>query len=463
MKENDVLIFLSKFSLKELKTFSAYLKKQYKPDSIPIRLLQFLKKYYPDFKHKNLNYECTHAFVIPDRIFNKKMILNSLSDLRLIIKKYMLEQHLKSSPVDKEMMMLEVYRKYQMDNHFEKQHRLISTLLEEQGQQDLWFWFNQLKLDHEQYFFVGTQRPLERWSIFNAMKSLDRFHAAAKLKYASEVYNGFNLLNESEPEVRFLDEILDSAEYDDSGYHLFYKKVFLLVSTQSEDLYFELKILFFDKYNTLIRQDQFILITYLLNHTSAEIRRGKDNFINETFELIQFGVTHQLFIVDEVFNPDHFLNAVMVAIKVNEFDWAYAFITNWYKKLTAKKQDYYLKFCRALISFQMGDYKKCSHLLRNMNITESQDQYRGRWLLLIADFENDAGYKHLSHRCDAFEQFIRRNKIINYKIKSAMLLSLKVLRLLLVEQPDKVRLESLLEQGSNFYYKSWLKEKIKAL
>ena len=131
------------------------------------------------------------------------------------------------------------------------------------------------------------------------MESLDQFYAAGKLRYASEIYSGYNLLNETDPSVRFLKDIEIAKWCDHSIYHAFYKKILPLVRDQKTESYEELKKYFYKHYQKLHHRDQCVVISYLLNHATVEVRRGNDDFNLESFELMKFGLLQDLMSVQK--------------------------------------------------------------------------------------------------------------------------------------------------------------------
>ena len=109
---------------------------------------------------------------------------------------------------------------------------------------------------------------------------------------------------------------------------------------------------FFTQFEQLQAADRFVIISYLLNHTSYEIRRGKDEFIEASFDLIRFGVDREIFIIDGVFDAVHFLNAIEVSSRLQKYDWAHDLIAKWSDRLPTETKDYYISLGLALIHFK---------------------------------------------------------------------------------------------------------------
>ncbi len=464
MHTNDLLLLLSKLSLKEIKSFNAYLRKQFKEDSIPLRLFQFLRKHHPDFSSTKVNYEKAFAVLGSKQPFNKIMVLNNLSDIRIALRKYLVGQHLQKTPFQQDMILLQVYQENQLDKHFEKQHKDSSNALENTTQKDIWYWLKKMQLDHEKYFYVNTLRAKNRDLLYSAMHNLDHFYAAAKLRYSCELYNGYQVMNQQEPNIQFLQEIESSNLWQNSEYHQFYLLALNMMRSRDESVFEQLKNEFFQNLNRVSEKDQLIILSYLMNHVSYLIRTDKQaDLWSDYFDLVKLGYEKEIFTIDGILIPEHFLNTIELAGHLKEVEWAKSTIAKWGEKLEASNRSYYISLSKAILYFHIQDFESCSKTLAQIDVKEPQDKLRGRWLGIIADYEQQKDIDDILNRCDAFEKFIQRNRLIHTTRKKAVLLSIKIIKMFLKINPNKEKILDLLENSDNFHYKNWMKQKAKTL
>lgn len=463
MHKNDLLILLQKLSQKEVKDFQIFLKRHFKADSIPMRLFQFLRNHHPVFSPNKVTYENAHNFLAPGKLFNKTLVINHLSDIRIKLREYLVEQYLKENPAQQDMILLQVYRQYQLDKHFIKKHNALNRALEKDKVMDMWFYLKKMILDHEQYSFKSTKSLNVRSSIYSVMDNLDRFYASAKLRYSSELFNGFQILDESEPDILFLSEIEESPLIQSSLYHHFYNLALKMLRDRDQSKYYQLKNDFFKNSKQISKEDQYILICYLLNYISYEVRKGKETFNEECFELFKFGFEKEIFIVPGILPPNLLLNAVEVAGHLGQAEWAKATIKKWSKKLEPTIRNYYTMLSKAILYFRIQDFESCSKILLQPDIIEPQNELRRRWLEVVVPYELKSGHNLILGRCTAFEKFVRRNTFIHQTRKKGVLLSIKILRMLLKPEPDKNRILKLIENSEDFHYKGWLTQKAKEL
>lgn len=464
MHRNDLFLLLSKLSKKEVKDFDLFLKRNTTKTSIPNRLLTYIRKHHPDFSPNKVTFEKAHAFVFKTIPFNKISILNAISDIRKELKRYLVYRFQDDFSTERDFILLQFYRERALSKHFEKQLGTIHTELKKTKKQEASHWLQEMQLAHERYYHINTDRVKNyRAEIFNAMDNLDLFYTAMKLKYSSEVYNGYQILKESEPNIRLLPEIEQSDWYSHSRFHHCYKIVLQMVRERDESLFHRLKNIVFEEGNYFSKKDLYILITYLLNHTSYEIRKGKDDFVEESFELVKFAVDQQVFIINDVFDPIHFLNIIDIAGRLQQLEWAKEFVQKWSNKLEPSTKAYYTLFYQALIEFRMENFEACSDLLAIAGLKEPQTEIRGKWLEIASHYEINSPENFILNQCTAFEKFIRRNQLLHDKRKKGALLSIRIMRMLLKIDPDKNKMIEMLNNADDFHYKGWLLQKVEAL
>lgn len=464
MHTNDLLILLSKLSKKEIKDFDLFMKRNFASTNVPNRLLSFLRKHYPNFNPDKVTFEKAHIFLFKSAPFNKTRIQNEISEIKKELRKYLVYKFQDDFAYEQDYILLQIYKKYNLDQQFARQLKSMNRDLDGAIQKDMWFWHKKMELAHEQYFHVNTERIKKRSSIYDALNYLDQFHVASKLRYSSEIYNGYQIIGEEEPNISFLSEIEEQELPENSHYHYFYKLALQMIRDRDELIYFRLKELFWKEYNQINEKTRFVLITYLLNHTSHEVIKGKTAFEKESFELLKFGMTQQIFIINGILNPNHFLNAIEVAARLKHFDLAEQFIEQWSDKLEDSTREYYIILGKAIIEFRMQNFESCSKTLSQINLKEPQSKLRGRWLKIISHYEIKSDDEDILDLCSAFEKFIRRNKLVSEKRKKGVLLSIKVLRMLVKDiNPDKKKIEGILNKGESFHYKSWLLQKLDEL
>lgn len=464
MYSSELLILLEKLSKKEMKNFYTYLNKQYRKGHIALRLFQYLRKYHPDFETKKVSYEKAFTYLFPSRSFNKITVSNAISDIKVKLDQYFVMQHIQDNEYERKAILLQVYKRYQVDKLIKNNFAEMDRVLNRVQQKDHTYWLRKALLELEYYSSVNTERLKKRSSILSADKNLDYFYAALKLKIGSKIFNGYRLMDESEPKVSFLSEIESLNLHQHSFYHLFYHLATRMFDERDDGIYHQLKEDFFNHHREVSVEDQCTLLTYLLNHNAKEIRKGREDLGEETFELLKFGLEQELFNFQGYLYPNHFLNAIEIAISIEKFSWTEKVIEEWGGKLEPTNRKYYNSLGKAILCLHTQKFEECLDYLIEVDKKEPQNELRGRWLYIATHYElGNRTTEHILYKYDAFKNYVRNNKLISQELKQAVTSSLNILKVFLTEKPDKRRILNLIETSKGFFYKKWLKQKAEEL
>lgn len=464
MRDHKLLNLLQKLSREELRGFRSYLTKMYPRQNIVLSIFDFLKKYHPNFDSNKLDRKKAFPKIFVAEVYKEKKLFNGLSDLRKYLKEYLLFDFLQKESFEKDFLLLELAKERQLDELFSSSLLKLEKQLTENPTVDVWHWLKKMRLAHIDYFNPATERVSNEASrIHDAMLHLDQFYAAAKLRYACELYSRHKIIKEPLPEIDLLDEIITHNTLNDSPFHQAYLLALQLIKDRSDKLYVELKPLLLDEQSEIHFPDRQVLLTYLINHIAHQIRRGDQNAVRDAFELYSESVEQGLFIKDGHFDKSHFFNIVAVAVKLEEFGWVEKFLDRWSPRLEADSQESILEHCKALLAFEKKDYGECIELLRTLESQNVYHEIRIRWLRIAAHVEIKENFDLIDSLCRAYQQYIRRNNTMHEAVQESILIFIRIVRKLISVNPNREALQKILEEAKYNYYKSWLLKKINQL
>ena len=80
---------------------------------------------------------------------------------------------------------------------------------------------------------------------------------------------------------------------------------------------------------------KFGLLTFLTNYQNGELRNGREEALQELFELYRFGLEQDILVEGRYWATQHFINAIVCACGVGKTDWASDFIreNNFHKRV----------------------------------------------------------------------------------------------------------------------------------
>ena len=467
MFKNKLLILLRQLPIEDLKDYLNYLKKMYPKKGVAIKLMEYIKDSAPAFEEKRLDRKRAFAKLFKGETFKNSKINNTISDLRLHLKEFLLIQYMERFEYQRNYMLLRIYRRVRAKDHFYRLLDQMEDKLNAGPQEDVWHWFKKMQLAHERYYYPSAaRRGQEAEKILDAMKGLDQFYTIAKLRYSCELYNRHKVLGEELPTIQFVDQIKALDPTSVTPLFNCYRLSLQLFQKPLDTTYFQLKECFIQYRASFCLQDQWVLSNYLINYSGVAFKKGNHQFSRETFELLQLCDQYGLFSVDEELHSGQFINAVYVATALKEFDWAEQFIDRWEANLRPKERDNTLKMCRGVIAFRKGNFSESLMQLRELEFTSPYLKIRSKWLQLCVFYELKEGTDFILHQSTNFEQFIRRNEQnqqIGTRIAQSVLTSIRLLRKLLQPTPSKTQLLEEIAEANPIHNKKWLLQKINEL
>ncbi|MEM8906211.1 MAG: hypothetical protein AAGD05_00065, partial [Bacteroidota bacterium] len=316
------------------------------------------------------------------------------------------------------------------------------------------------------YYYPSTERIVKnRRGMLDAMNQLDLFYGIAKLRYACELINRQNVLQEPAATIALLHEVQTIPGIQKHILFQLYQALLHNLQSSSESDYQQLKPLILQHLDEVEQRDQLILMLLLINCLSRFIKAGAGKYLQETLHLYKYGIHRQLFIVDRYFEKESFINIVDTACKLKEFDWASAFIEEWKAWLESSVQNEIVLLAEALLCFGQSDFGGVIERLRDSRGINAHQEIRLRLLLISSYYEVDPQkYDQviLSH-CKSFNQYVQRNQTIEALTKTATVNYTNLVQKLTKGKRTKSQLLAEIQQKQAYYFKQWLLRKVNAL
>lgn len=447
--------------MKEFKI--SYMNKLYDKTSVPNRLLNYLHKYHPNFSSEKLDAEKIHKSVFKNDTYNRNDVINAFSDLRKELKRFLIWNSKEDFPFEKDTILLQQYEKYNLKTHFDLLLKSMNKRVDKESE-DIWKWSKKMKLAHEDYFDPKKdQVNFSEESLLEAMENLDKFYAISKLKYACELQNRNQVLQNKLPEIKLLKELINQSNNEDSELHQCFFLAYQLFQKRDEKTYLDLKNVVIKNIKKISSENQHIFLTYLINHHSYRIKNGLLLSRSELFgllELYQFGVAYEIFIVDGVFDVSHFNNIVGLAASLKELKWLKEFIKTWSPKLNEDFREQTKLISEVSILFAAGQFDKIIELTRTIEFKGVNNKLRFRCMQIASSYEMNYAPQDVINLCTACENFARKNTEIGANMRQGLLNFTKIVKRLVAFPPQKEKIKADLEKGEFIYFKDWLKEKV---
>lgn len=465
MKDNQFIQSLHYLTNKELADFSLYLKAQ-RPRATVIRsVFNYIRKLHPDFqsdKHLSLRY-ASDKLLGPG--VNRKRLLNILAELNALLKDFLVWQKIKTQDFVYDYALLEQYKERQMDKAFFQLSQQMIKKYETPSTHSIWYYLQMMMLYRSRFFHPNSPKLDPRDSLpQQSLSFLNQFYEGARLRLATELLNRQKILSDTPTELGRDPQEIPRAPIATNPLIALYQQVYQLEKEQEEKVYFPLKKQFFELLEAkfLSIDDQYFVFLHLINFTSAQIKRGRSNFLQEAFDIYQKGMQHQFLVEGMYFTPTNFSNIVNIACRLKRFQWATYFIQAYQIHLPLNVRESATQISFAMIHFEQAEFEKTLEQLQHLEYADTFYDLRARALRLRCYLELKESTSLILHYCRSFEQFIRRNRRIKGNNAEASFHFIQLIKDIARQKAKKEELQAYIDTAQPLFFKTWLQEKINA-
>ena len=113
------------------------------------------------------------------------------------------------------------------------------------------------------------------------------------------------------------------------------------------------------------------ILSTAINFCIRRQNTGELAYIKEALLLYQWGFSNQILLENGIMSPYNYKNAQLLAIKIEDFDWAEKFLNDFKTFLPEKERENIYKYNLAIFHFRKNDYKTAMMLLQQVNLKET--------------------------------------------------------------------------------------------
>ena len=420
MYKSELIYRLRLLSKEELSDFAKFMASPYYNQSKKaVKLFDYLVKYHPIFEEGKVERVSVGRKLFPE--WKKEMdkmyarVSYVISDLSRLVDDYIVLKEKEEDKFGHYQYQLKAYKRRKEDRFFNDTVKKFRKNLEETKERDTDYYFHQYRLNHEIYTHVATKRvTTEIDSLKNAIDNLDLFYFGTKLRYSSEVRLR-ELTFSEKSELILIDEILREVEvnpiFDNKPFILIFATIVRLYETKEKHVYDSLKTMIYEFFGQFSAVEKLDIVTMANNFCIMEYNQGKDEYLIEIFDLYKYGLEHGTWTVDGQMDHSVFDNIVILACCLEKFEWVREFIDKYVIFLhdDVKENVKIMALCR--LEFSMDNFEKTLEMLRDVEFIDVRYNINARLFMIRCYYE----LEHISfqHACNAFDQYCRRNKVIN--------------------------------------------------
>ena len=433
MKNNQLIKLLSALSPEELRGFSRFVRS---PNGCvgqsPLKLINILKKYYPDFSSAAFQKEKVFRRLYPGQPFNNNLLRKACSRLKQLLENYLIDLEIQRDTFLRKKLLTRVYRQRNLHHFFDKGVKQLDSILQAGPGRGMDYHLEMFLLNKEVYFHPDTETfSRQVASLDRLMEHLDRFIMLSKLCFSSEMLSRKAYLNDNK-EVLLLEEILREVGRLQDGdgvsiYHL-YVNLIRLQEKGSENLP-TLRLteeLFKEVIEMMSEEERDLIYKNLINYAISKYHAGRQKYGELVFRLYEIAIQHNLILHRGYISVAAYTNVAVVGSIQKQFDWTWAFIHEYDQYLRSDERDNAKNLSLAYWYFHQNMFERSVEYLQQVNFSVPSYGPRTRTLLLRNFYElyrrNPSQYDHLMDQIDAFRRYMQRDQLLSRQ-KSAIYLN----------------------------------------
>lgn len=478
MHSSRLIKLLKTLEEEELKRLLKFLKSPfYNANPRIVQLYEYLRKYHPEYQSPKLQKEKVFARLFPDKPFDYSKFTNLMSDFSQLLEEYLMLLEYKQDPFQQQKMLAKAFGRRSAYDLFEKKTMKLLAELEDQLFRDIAY-FEKSKNLIESYFFHPQTKKYQGTVDYpeEIMHRLDQYFILSKLQLSAELLSRQKYLSKKY-EIKWLKESLKESEIaspEETPLLVVYSNLIRLLDHPETAQFHLLKEEFKTHLKKIPPSDQFFIFQQLLNYSIQQINRGVFAFNREALELYKLGLSIGTLIEKGQMTESTFSNIVSIASVLKEFDWANSFIEEYQGFLEGKIRESVCILSYGILSFRKGDHSKTIDLLQQYPFLMLLHQLKARSLIVRSWYEeyvlNEDYYEFLMAQIDAFEKFLRRDKVVSTERQEGFLNFIKVLKRLVdyriqnkTTRSYKQKLMKKLNDYNQIMMKKWLEKKIEEM
>lgn len=465
MKNRSVVKLLASLGQRNINTLDSYLHSFYSNQDC-VRLFDAIKDCAPKFSSKKMQIELVWQRCFPTKKLTSNRFDKLCFALQGHVKEFMAWQEMKEDSVVQGKLFLKAANRYEMSEEIEGTLEELVPLIKKIKKTDIWANHDLIEAYHQLYFSIDLMRKKDKGkqAFINIVENLDAFYLTYRTLLEVEKNSRDYVIIEEMQEFNFK-KIRDLLKLTSTTSKEKENELFQTLESFVEEewgqgiIHYELieeKV--FNLMPKLDLLSQEILMNSLSILGNFYSKQGILEFLPKIFRIRKYTFDSGSAIKNNLISYTSFLNIIDTGSKVNEIDWVESFCKNYQKYLSKGIRVETVRLAEAIIAFGKGDFKKAKELLEGKRHSLTQQNNRSRWVLTKTYYELKDD--KLVEECDAFYQFLYREKNFSERARRGTLNFLKTIEYLINPNVNKSEIIRFVETCKVISQWFWLSQKI---
>jgi len=399
------------------------------------------------------------------------------SDLLKLTEKFLSQEQFDNNPLHRANYLLKAVSSKNLEKLYSSSISTARRLSKQQLEKTASFYYYQYQIEKNLFNLTPEFEKKAKIKSDNSVMNisdiafnLDVFYLAEKIKYQCSLLAYKNIFKIELEQVLFIEDILKQIkimDYESIPPIAIYYQIYLsLTDPDNEEHFHKLKTLIGKYLQIFPFEEAKDIYESAINYCVKRINSGNQSFLEELFQLYQYGLDHKIMLTKNEISPTSFRNICFLGVRLNKFDWTENFILKNQKLLNPKYRENAVTFNLARLATYRKDFQRVIEYLREVTFDDMFYELSSKALQISAYYELDE-IDVLASFLSSFKTFLRRNNKIPERRKNnylkLVIFTQKLIRLAPHMTREIKKLEEEIKDSENFSDKKWILEKLKEL
>ena len=414
MDNHKLIQTLKTFSRKEWREFSKYVESPYfNTDKHCIRLLEIFKK---EFAKKD-GFQLSRTRL--EQLFSKDntSLLNvKLSLLTRLVEGFLVQYNVESKDLYRKHLLLEELHQRGLSKHFERAYRKSASADDAPQKFSPEFYKNKMLVEHSftKHITASKKKMGTRENLQEVIDSLDIYYFLKKIDLFTDIMPIENMYEKNYDNSAFelLETLIQTPRYANHPVLRVYYAAFQMIRFREDTSYYRKLWELLQTNGHLIEAcSLYRLCSLCANYCVEKIIAGHTDFQQDMYEVYRKMEVEELFLLGECIDVGLLRNAVEIAIKIGETEWAEYVLEKYKNKIAPDIRESVYMYCRSLFSFYQKKYGETIGYLSNVGNIINTFDIGIKLMLMKAYYESDEDFCYRTEQVfRSFKAFIKQRK-----------------------------------------------------
>lgn len=483
MINTNFIDVIKTFSKDELRDFSDFAASPFhNSNKSVIKLVDSVRKYYPDFDNRNFTKERLFEKIFPSKDYNDQVMRNLLSDALQLAYSFLSNTAFKNDSFQRSIHLLRQLRSRKLNLLYNKTFKMVEKTVNEKNSVNFFYFdslytletdrfLNELQHNRQEEVYPVIVRQSEYLTYDYISKLINHlidmlvneryFSVGSEPVFAKEIFANIDI-------EKMLPGLEKRSKNEHSVLSLFYYRAMSMIKGDDEN-YIKFKTRFYEVSPLLDRGTNYNMITSLETYCIDNIKINPGKYRNELYEIhLKTLELNVLKINDNDYvHMMRFWNVFINSIEISKTDWAEKFVNGSYTELEPDVQQGALNLAHGIIAYKRKEFEKALEYFNKTKVSQYLFKLTLKTFYLRVFYEK-GDFESALFALDSYRQFLYKNKKISESYREGYLNFAGILNDLIrlktgTKETDKLNLRHKIDSIPNIYNKFWILEKIDEL